>query len=432
MAKLQIATLTGREILDSRGNPTVEARVTLTNGISATAAVPSGASTGAFESVELRDNDPDRYGGKGVLKAAGHLHSILQPALLNVDAADQAAVDQAICQADGTPDKSHIGANATLAASAAIARAAAAAQGLELWQTLGNSTHYTLPVPMMNILNGGAHAANNLDMQECMILPVGAPTFADAVRWGSEIHHALADLLKREGMSTGVGDEGGFAPDLESDEVALQYLVQAISLAGYRPGVDVMLGVDVAASEWKTDKNGEYHLPKADTTYTAQQLITHWADIAQAYPLLSLEDALDEEDWQGWQKLTHCLGNKLQLVGDDLFVTHTSRLEKGIQQHCGNAILIKPNQVGTITETIAAVRMAQHAGYGVILSHRSGETADPLIADLAVALGAGQIKTGAPCRSERNAKYNRLMEIEMALGKKAQYPGRSIYPVCNS
>lgn len=431
MAKLQIATLTGREILDSRGNPTVEARVTLTNGISATAAVPSGASTGAFESVELRDGDPDRYNGKGVLKAAGHLHSILQPALLDVDAADQAAVDHAICQADSTPDKSHVGANATLAASAAIARAAATAQGLELWQTLGDGTCCTLPVPMMNILNGGAHAANNLDMQECMILPVGAPTFADAVRWGSEIHHALADLLKREGMSTGVGDEGGFAPDLESDEAALQYLVQAISLAGYRPGVDVMLGVDVAASEWKTDKNGEYHLPKADTTYTAEQLIAHWTDLAQTYPLLSLEDALDEEDWQGWQKLTHCLGNKLQLVGDDLFVTHTSRLEKGIQQHCGNAILIKPNQVGTITETIAAVRMAQQAGYGVILSHRSGETADPLIADLAVALGAGQIKTGAPCRSERNAKYNRLMEIEMALGSKAQYPGRSVYPVYN-
>ncbi len=429
MAKLQIASITGREILDSRGNPTVEARVTLTNGISATAAAPSGASTGAFESHELRDGDTSRYGGKGVLKAAGHIQSILEPALLSVDAADQTAVDHAICEADGTPDKSHAGANATIAVSAAVARAAAAAQGLALWQTLGDGTSCTLPVPMMNILNGGAHAANNLDMQECMILPVGAPTFADAVRWGSEIHHALAALLKREGLSTSVGDEGGFAPNLSGDEAALQYLVQAISLAGYRPGIDVMLGVDVAASEWKAEQSGEYHLPKADKHYTADELIAHWADLAQTYPLLSLEDGLDEEDWAGWQKLTNSLGNKLQLVGDDLFVTHTSRLKKGIAEHCGNAILIKPNQVGTITETIDAVRMAQKAGYSVILSHRSGETADPLIADLAVALGAGQIKTGAPCRSERNAKYNRLMEIEAALGEKAVYPGCSVYPV---
>ena len=435
MPNLHIQALTGREILDSRGNPTLEARITLSDGTTAKASVPSGASTGAFEAKERRDGNAARYGGKGVLEAAASLEAEVLSALQNVDPLDQAAVDHALVELDGTPDKHRLGANVTLAVSAATARAAAAAQGQELWQTLGRQENHSdqephlLPVPMMNILNGGVHAANSLDVQEFMILPVGAPTFAEAVRWGSEIHHALAALLRREGFATGVGDEGGFAPDLDSEETALHYLMQAISLAGYRPGEDVMLGMDAAVSGWKSGSTGEYHLPKAGTRYTAQQLIDHWAQLAKQYPLLSLEDGLDEEDWSGWQQLTRTLGDKLQLVGDDLFVTHTKRLEQGIAQNCANAILIKPNQVGTLTETAQAVYTAQKAGFGVILSHRSGETDDPLIADLCVAFGAGQIKTGAPCRSERCAKYNRLMEIEAALGDQAVYPGRMIYPV---
>ena len=427
MSQLHITSLTGREILDSRGNPTLEARVTLSDDTTAKASVPSGASTGAFEAREKRDGDPARYSGKGVLLTARTLETECLPALASLDPLDQAGIDQALCDLDGTPNKQRLGANVSLAVSAAVARAAAHAQGLALWQTMGGSP--VLPVPMMNILNGGAHAANNLDVQECMILPVGAPSFAEAVRWGSEIYHALAALLRREGLSTGVGDEGGFAPDLDGTDMALHYLVQAISLAGYRPGEDVMLGMDAAASGWKTDQPGEYRLPKAGTKYTSAQLTHHWATLAQQFPLLSLEDGLDEEDWEGWQHQTQILGNQLQLVGDDLFVTHTDRLEKGIQSGCGNAILIKPNQIGTLTETAQAVRMAQKAGYGVILSHRSGETDDPLIADLAVALGAGQIKTGAPCRSERCAKYNRLMEIEAALQGRAVYPGRNAFPV---
>lgn len=433
MQNLHITAIHGREILDSRGNPTLEAQVTLSDGTAASAAAPSGASTGAFEAKEKRDGDPARYSGKGVLHAAASLESEFLPVLQTIDPLDQPAIDRAICTLDGTPDKSRLGSNATLAVSAAVARAAATAQNKALWQYLGESYHvkspHILPVPMMNILNGGAHAANNLDVQEFMILPVGAPSFAEAVRWGSEIHHALAALLKREGLSAGVGDEGGFAPDLSGTEAALQALMQAISLAGYRPGEDVMLGMDAAASEWKSDAVGVYLQPKSGKRYTAAQLTEYWQTLAQEYPLLSLEDGLDEEDWSGWHTQMSVLGDRLQLVGDDLFVTHTARLKKGIQAHCANAILIKPNQVGTLTETAQAVQMAQTAGFGVILSHRSGETADPLIADLAVALNAGQIKTGAPCRSERCAKYNRLMEIETALGEKAEYPGRSAFPL---
>ena len=433
MQNLHIASITGREILDSRGNPTLEARVTLSDGTTAKASVPSGASTGAFEAKEKRDGDPARYGGKGVLQAAASLENEFLPALQSIDPLDQPAIDRAICALDGTADKSRLGSNATLAVSAAVARTAARAQGKELWQALGETygvkSPHILPVPMMNILNGGVHASNNLDVQEFMILPVGAPTFAEAVRWGSEIHHSLAALLKREGLSAGVGDEGGFAPDLSGTEAALQALMQAISLAGYRPGEDVMLGMDAAASEWKSDAVGVYLQPKSGTRYTAAQLTEYWQSLLENYPLLSLEDGLDEEDWSGWHEQMSALGNRLQLVGDDLFVTHTLRLEKGIQQRCANAILIKPNQVGTLTETAEAVQRAQQAGFGVILSHRSGETCDPLIADLAVALNAGQIKTGAPCRSERAAKYNRLMEIEAALGKKAVYPGRDAFPL---
>ncbi len=433
MQNLHIASITGREILDSRGNPTLEARVTLSDGTTAKASVPSGASTGAFEAKEKRDGDPARYGGKGVLQAAASLETEFLPALQSIDPLDQPAIDRAICALDGTADKSRLGSNATLAVSAAVARTAARAQGKELWQFLGETygvkSPHILPVPMMNILNGGVHASNNLDVQEFMILPVGAPTFAEAVRWGSEIHHSLAALLKREGLSAGVGDEGGFAPDLSGTEAALQALMQAISLAGYRPGEDVMLGMDAAASEWKSDAVGVYLQPKSGTRYTAAQLTEYWQSLLENYPLLSLEDGLDEEDWSGWHEQMSALGNRLQLVGDDLFVTHTLRLEKGIQQRCANAILIKPNQVGTLTETAEAVQRAQQAGFGVILSHRSGETCDPLIADLAVALNAGQIKTGAPCRSERAAKYNRLMEIEAALGKKAVYPGRDAFPL---
>lgn len=427
MSKLHITALTGREILDSRGNPTLEAHVTLSDGSRARASVPSGASTGAFEAREKRDGDPARYAGKGVLQTAASLKQEILPALQDIDPFDQAAIDHTLCALDGTPDKSRLGANATLAVSAAVARAAAHAQGKELWQTFGNGN--VLPVPMMNILNGGAHAANNLDVQEFMILPVGADCFSQALRWGVEIHHALAALLKREGLSTGVGDEGGFAPDLAGTDTALHYLLQAISLAGLRPGEDVLVGMDAAASEWKTNESGVYQMPKSGQRLTSMQLVDYWSALAHKFPLLSLEDGLDEEDWTGWQHLTRILGAQTQLVGDDLFVTHVSRLEKGIASHCGNAILIKPNQVGTLTETAAAVRMAQKAGFGVILSHRSGETADPLIADLSVALGAGQIKTGAPCRAERCEKYNRLLEIEAALGNRAVWAGQDAFPV---
>ena len=423
MSDRTIRSLTGREILDSRGNPTVEAQVTLADGTTARGTAPSGASTGSREALELRDGEHARYGGKGVQKAAQNIRAVLAPAIAGLDAADLYAVDGAMRAADGTPDCSRLGANGMLAVSIAVCRAAAASLGIPVFRLLGGANACCLPVPMMNILNGGAHAANSLDTQEFMILPVGAPSFREALRWCSEVYHALAKLLRAKGLSSAVGDEGGFAPDLASDEEALELILAAIQRAGYRPGRDFMLGVDAAASEWRDPIQGSgfYRLPKSGQVYTTDQLIAHWQALAGRYPLLSLEDGLDEEDWSGWQKLTSVLGNKLQLVGDDLFVTNKKRLRCGIKLQAGNAILIKVNQIGTLTEALEAVEMAQRAGYKTVISHRSGETEDSFIADLAVATGAGQIKTGAPCRSDRNAKYNQLLRIDEYLGVLSRY-----------
>ena len=423
MQKLTIRSVSGREILDSRGNPTVEATVVLDCGAVGRAAAPSGASTGRFEAHELRDGDPDRYGGKGVQRAVQNIGGALSAALAGRDAADQAAVDAALCAADGTADKSNLGANAILAVSLASARAAAAALGLPLYRFLGGAATRVLPVPMMNILNGGAHAANTVDVQEFMVMPVGAPSFREGLRWCAEVYHALHAQLKARGLSTAVGDEGGFAPDLDGDGPALELLLSAIEAAGYAPGRDFVLALDAAASEWKTDTPGQYRLPKCGCTLTSAELTAHWRDLAARYPIASLEDGLDEEDWDGWRQLTAALGGRVQLVGDDLFVTNTARLTQGIAQRCANSILIKPNQIGTVTETVAAIRLAHRAGYTAIASHRSGETEDTAIADLAVALGTGQIKTGAPCRGERTAKYNRLLRIEEELGPGAVYAG---------
>ena len=422
---LQIEDVHGREILDSRGNPTVEAEVILAGGRRGRAAVPSGASTGRFEALELRDGDPGRYGGKGVLTAAGHISTRIREALVGQDASCTAAVDRILLELDGTGDKSRLGANAILAVSLACAHAAANELHLPLYRFLGGTAADTLPVPMMNILNGGAHAANNMDVQECMSMPVGAPSFREGLRWCTEVFHHLAALLKKEGLSTAVGDEGGFAPDLKSDEEALDFLLRAIEAAGYRPGEDFVLAMDAASSEWKGE--GGYCLPKSGRTYTADALIEHWKALSSQYPVRSIEDALDEEDWAGWQRLTAQLGDRVQLVGDDLFVTNTERLQKGIETRCGNSILIKLNQIGTLSETMAAIRMAQKAGYTAVVSHRSGETEDTTIADLAVAMGAGQIKTGAPSRSERVAKYNRLLRIEEELGSAARWPGHACF-----
>ncbi|MEA4929931.1 MAG: phosphopyruvate hydratase [Candidatus Limiplasma sp.] len=420
-----IEALHGREILDSRGNPTVEAVVTLADGTQGVAAVPSGASTGQFEALELRDKDPARYGGKGVRSAAAHIDGELQTALHGYNAADAAGLDKTMIALDGTADKSRLGANAILAVSLAAAKAAAAAQGAPLYRYLGGAAAHTLPVPMMNVLNGGAHAANTIDIQEFMIMPVGAPSFAEALRWSAEVFHALAAILKQDGLSTAVGDEGGYAPNLKSDEEAIRYLLRAIEQAGYKPYEDFMIAIDAASSEWKGE--GGYRLPKHQTFLTTDQLIAYWKDLVDKYPIVSIEDALDEEDWEGWKKLTAALGDKVQLVGDDLFVTNTKRLERGIREGSGNAILIKLNQIGSLWETIEAVQMAHHANYAAIISHRSGETEDTTIADLAVALNAGQIKTGAPSRSERVAKYNRLLRIEEELGAAATYPGRAAF-----
>ncbi len=420
-----IEALHGREILDSRGNPTVEAVVTLADGTQGVAAVPSGASTGQFEALELRDKDPARYGGKGVRSAAAHIDGELQTALHGYNAADAAGLDKTMIALDGTADKSRLGANAILAVSLAAAKAAAAAQGAPLYRYLGGAAAHTLPVPMMNVLNGGAHAANTIDIQEFMIMPVGAPSFAEALRWSAEVFHALAAILKEDGLSTAVGDEGGYAPNLKSDEEAIRYLLRAIEQAGYKPYEDFMIAIDAASSEWKGE--GGYRLPKHQTFLTTDQLIAYWKDLVDKYPIVSIEDALDEEDWEGWKKLTAALGDKVQLVGDDLFVTNTKRLERGIREGSGNAILIKLNQIGSLWETIEAVQMAHHANYAAIISHRSGETEDTTIADLAVALNAGQIKTGAPSRSERVAKYNRLLRIEEELGAAATYPGRAAF-----
>ena len=423
--ELCIKEIRGREILDSRGRPTLEAEVTLTGGITARGCVPSGASTGTHEALELRDGDPARHQGKGVLRAAGQIQKTLSPLLQGMEVTDPARIDRVMIEADGTPDRSRLGANALLAVSIAVHRAAAAGLGIPLFRFLGGANGVCLPVPMMNILNGGAHAANTLDTQEFMILPVGAARFSEALRMGAEVYHSLAGCLKERGLSTAVGDEGGFAPDLSGDTEALELLLEAIQRAGYRPGADILLGLDAAASEWKQpDKGpGHYRLPKSGAEYTSAQLIDHWKALTEQYPICSIEDGLDEEDWAGWKELTRTLGQRVQLVGDDLFVTNAQRLACGIQQKAGNAILIKPNQVGTLTETMEAVRLAQQSGYGAIASHRSGETEDTTIADLAVGLNTCQIKTGAPCRSERVAKYNRLLRIEDALGDVAVYPG---------
>ena len=426
---LEIEKVIGREILDSRGNPTVEAEVYLIDGMVGRGTAPSGASTGEFEALELRDGDASRYGGKGVSKAVENINTTINEVLAGVDASDIYAVDAAMLKADGTKDKSKLGANAILAVSIASARAAANALELPLYRFLGGVNGNRLPVPMMNILNGGAHAANTVDVQEFMIMPVGAPSFKEALRWCAEVFHALAALLKENGLATSVGDEGGFAPDLASDEEAIQYILKAVEKAGYKPGDDFMIAMDAASSEWKGSKKGEYVLPKAGTTFSSEELIAHWKQLVEKYPIISIEDALDEEDWEGWQKLTAELGDKVQLVGDDLFVTNTERLAKGIELGCGNSILIKLNQIGSVSETLEAIKMAHKAGYTAISSHRSGETADTTIADLAVALNTCQIKTGAPSRSERVAKYNQLLRIEEELGDSAVYPGKSAFGV---
>ena len=429
MAYLEIEKVVGREILDSRGNPTVEAEVTLIDGTVSRGTAPSGASTGEFEALELRDGDKSRYLGKGVSKAVENINTVINDTITGMDASDIYAVDKAMIEADGTKDKSNLGANAILAVSIATARAAATALDIPLYRFLGGISGNRLPVPMMNILNGGAHAANTVDVQEFMIMPVGAPSFKECLRWCAEVFHALAALLKSKGLATSVGDEGGFAPDLASDEEAIQYILEAVKNAGYEPGKDFMIAMDAASSEWKGSKKGEYVLPKAGTKFTSAELIEHWKKLVEKYPIISIEDALDEEDWEGWQQLTKELGDKVQLVGDDLFVTNTERLAKGIELGCGNSILIKLNQIGSVSETLEAIKMAHKAGYTAISSHRSGETADTTIADLAVALNTCQIKTGAPSRSERVAKYNQLLRIEEELGTSAVYPGNGAFNV---
>ena len=426
---LEIEKVVGREILDSRGNPTVEAEVYLLDGTIGRGMAPSGASTGVFEALELRDGDKDRYLGKGVQKAVENINTVINETVTGMDASDIYAIDKAMIAADGTKDKSNLGANAILAVSIACCRAAAISLDIPLYRFLGGVSGNRLPVPMMNILNGGAHAANTVDVQEFMIMPVGAPSFKEALRWCAEVFHALAALLKSKGLATSVGDEGGFAPDLASDEEAIQYILEAVKNAGYEPDKDFKIAMDAASSEWKGEKKGEYVLPKAGTKFTSEELIAHWKKLVETYPIISIEDALDEEDWEGWQKLTAELGDKVQLVGDDLFVTNTERLSKGIELGCGNAILIKLNQIGSVSETLEAIKMAHKAGYTAISSHRSGETEDTTIADLAVALNTCQIKTGAPSRTERVAKYNQLLRIEEELGDAAVYPGMKAFNV---
>ena len=430
MNYLEIEKVIGREILDSRGNPTVEAEVYLIDGTVGRGTAPSGASTGEFEALELRDGDKSRYLGKGVTKAVENINTIINEILAGMDASDIYAVDKAMIDADGTKDKSKLGANAILAVSIAAARAASIAQNIPLYRFLGGISGNRLPVPMINILNGGAHATNTVDTQEFMIMPVGAPTFKEALRWCAEVFHNLEKILKAKGLATSVGDEGGFAPNLSSDDETIETILEAVKAAGYEPGKDFMIAMDAASSEWKSEKGkGFYHQPKSGRDFTSDELIQHWADLVEKYPIISIEDALDEEDWEGWQKLTAKLGGKVQLVGDDLFVTNTERLSKGISLGCGNSILIKLNQIGSVSETLEAIKMAHNAGYTAISSHRSGETADTTIADLAVALNTCQIKTGAPSRSERVAKYNQLLRIEEELGASAVYPGMDAFHV---
>lgn len=429
MKKLEIEKVIGREIVDSRGNPTVEAEVYLTDGTIGRGAAPSGASTGEFEALELRDQDPARYGGKGVQKAVTNINTMIADILKGMDAADIYAVDQAMIKEDGTKDKSNLGANAILAVSIACVRAAAASLGMSLYKFLGGVNGNRLPVPMMNILNGGAHAANTVDVQEFMIMPAGAPSFREGLRWCAEVFHALASLLKEKNLATSVGDEGGFAPDLASDEEAIEYILEAVRKAGYEPGKDFVLAMDAASSEWKGEKKGEYILPKSGKKFTSEELVEHWKQLCEKYPIYSIEDGLDEEDWEGWVMMTKALGDKVQLVGDDLFVTNTERLKKGIDMGCGNSILIKLNQIGSVSETLEAIKMAHNAGYTAVTSHRSGETEDTTIADLAVALNTCQIKTGAPSRSERVAKYNQLIRIEEELGEAAVYPKMAAFHI---
>ena len=425
MMYLEIEKVIGREIIDSRGNPTVEAEVYLTDGTVGRGAAPSGASTGEFEALELRDQDKSRFGGKGVSKAVENINTVISDVLCGMDPSNVYAIDQAMIQADGTKDKSNLGANAILAVSIASARAAANAMEMPLYRFLGGANGNRLPLPMMNILNGGAHAANTVDVQEFMIMPAGAPSFKEGLRWCTEVFHALAALLKSRGLATSVGDEGGFAPDLGSDEEAIQVILEAVEKAGYKPGTDFVLAMDAASSEWKSDRKGEYHASEEQATkFTSKELVAALEETgARNTRSYSIEDGLDEEDWEGWQMMTKELGDKVQLVGDDLFVTNTERLAKGIELGCGNSILIKLNQIGTVSETLEAIKMAHKAGYTAIASHRSGETEDTTIADLAVALNTCQIKTGAPSRSERVAKYNQLLRIEEELGVAAQFPG---------
>ena len=436
MADMTIKKVVGREILDSRGNPTVEAQIFLADGTVAFGTAPSGASTGEFEALELRDGDKARYLGKGVLKAVENINTTINEvikgidAIVGLDASDTYGVDAAMIKADGTKDKSNLGANAILAVSIAAARAASISLGIPLYRFLGGAAGNRLPVPMMNILNGGAHATNTVDTQEFMIMPVGAPTFREALRWCAEVFHALAKILKGKGLATSVGDEGGFAPNLSSDEETIETILEAVKAAGYEPGKDFMIAMDAASSEWKSEKGkGFYKQPKSGKEFTSDELIAHWESLVDKYPIISIEDGLDEEDWEGWQRMTAKIGHKVQLVGDDLFVTNTERLAKGISLGAANSILIKLNQIGSVSETLEAIKMAHNAGYTAISSHRSGETADTTIADLAVALNTCQIKTGAPSRSERVAKYNQLLRIEEQLGASAVYPQMDAFHV---
>jgi enolase len=420
----QIETLHARQILDSRGNPTVEVDVVLRSGAQGRAAVPSGASTGEFEATELRDGG-EAWGGKGVSRAVANVNGEIAQAVTGSDVLDQSGLDRALIDLDGTPNKGRLGANAILGVSLASARAAAAEERMPLWRYLGGEAAHVLPVPMMNVLNGGAHADNSIDFQEFMVVPVGAPTFAEALRTGAEVFHALKTTLGKRKLGTTVGDEGGFAPDLESNEAALQMLVEGVEAAGYRPGEDVAIALDPATSEIFSD--GAYDLHHEGRKLSSEEMAAYWTDLVDRYPILSLEDGMDEEDWDGWKALSERIGERVQLVGDDLFVTNTERLKRGIDTGVGNSILIKVNQIGTLSETLAAIDMARAAGYTAVMSHRSGETEDTTIADLAVATGCGQIKTGAPSRSDRVAKYNQLLRIEEALGADAEYPGRSVF-----
>ena len=431
MNYLEIEKVIGREILDSRGNPTVEAEVYLVDGTIGRGMAPSGASTGEFEALELRDGDKSRYLGKGVTKAVENINTMINDAIVGMDASDIYAVDAAMIAADGTKDKSKLGANAILAVSIAAARAASISLDIPLYRFLGGILGNRLPVPMMNILNGGAHADSAVDTQEFMIMPVGAPSFKEALRWCAEVFHKLKSLIKDMGDVTAVGDEGGFAPNkLTSDEEAIEKILEAVKAAGFEPGKDFMIAMDAASSEWKSEKGiGYYKQPKSGKEFTSDELIAHWESLIDKYPIISIEDGLDEEDWEGWKKMTEKIGHKVQLVGDDLFVTNTERLSKGIKMGAGNSILIKLNQIGSVSETLEAIKMAHNAGYTAISSHRSGETADTTIADLAVALNTCQIKTGAPSRSERVAKYNQLLRIEEELGASAVYPGMDAFHV---